>query len=191
MREKILMEAMRQILRLGLRKFTVEDIANELGMSKKTIYKCFSSKNEIISAVVDFVLEQEKTYTEQVMEMTTSHIIKMEALLFFHSGDGIPGWVVDELKRYYPAEYRKRKALQGLKKEYFNQLFAEGIQTGNIRGEVKSGVVNVMVRQTLDAILDGDFLDSQDLTLNQAIEQMKKIVLYGIVVRAEGEERGS
>lgn len=190
MRESIIKEAMRQILRVGLRKFTVENLASELSISKKTIYKHFSSKDEIIGAVVDFVLAEEKAYTEQVMKMRASHISKMEALMFFYAGAGIPGWVLDELKCYYPAEYQKREAIQLLKRNYFNQLFAEGIETGDIRRDVKTGMINVMVRQTLEAILDGNFLESQDLTLNQAIEQMKKIVLYGIVVRAE-EERES
>lgn len=188
MRESILKEAKRQILRLGFRKFTVEDIACALGISKKTIYKHFAGKNEIISAVVDAVLEQEQAYTEQVMSMPAGQIDKMEALLFFQGGDGIPGWVVDELKRFYPEEYKKRENIQLIKRQYFNQLFAEGIRTGDIRPDVHAGVLNAMVRQTVDAILDGDFLASQNLTLTQAIEQMKKIVLYGIVTFRE--ERG-
>lgn len=189
MRETIIQEAMRQILKLGLKKFTVEDIAKELGVSKKTIYKYFSTKNEIISAVVEFVLEKEKIYTQGVMEMEGSSITKMDALLFFHAGDNVPAWVVDDLRRYYPKEYQKREAIQLMKKECFNRLLLEGVQAGVIRKDCNQGILNIMVRQTIDAILDGEFLRSQDLTLTQAIRQLKEIVLYGIVTRKEGERK--
>lgn len=189
MKNTVLREAIQQILKVGLRKFTVEDIASELGVSKKTIYKHFSSKADIISAVVDYALEMEKDYTLKVMDMAASPIKKMEALLFFHTGEGVPAWVVDELRKYYPEEYKKRETLKHLKRNYFNQLFEEAIKTGEVRGDLKSGMVNLLVRQTMETILDGDFLENQDLTLSQAIEQMRKIVFYGIVARTE-EENG-
>lgn len=188
MRETIIQAAMEQILRVGLRKFTVEDVTTELGMSKKTIYKYFASKNEMISAVVDSVLEKERLYTEGVMRMDGSIVAKMDALMFFHAGNGVPTWVVDELRRYYPEEYKKREGIQAMKREYFNQLLAEGVETGDIHADVRPGVLNMIVKQSVDGILDGDFLRSHDLSLTQAIEQLKQIIFYGIMT-GEGKRR--
>lgn len=187
MKDTIIEEAIRQIQKVGLKKFTVEDVAKELGVSKKTIYKYFSSKNEIISSVVDFVMEKEKAYTQKVMEMEGSCIAKMDALLFFHAVEGVPPWIVDELRRFYPKDYRKREAIQAMKREYFNKLLAEGVKTGIFRENCSQGILNVLVKQTVDAILDGEFLRSQDLSLAQAVKQIKEIVLFGIVNRSGGE----
>jgi AcrR family transcriptional regulator len=40
-------------LRYGVRSVSMDDIANQLGMSKKTIYQYFTDKNELVDAVVD------------------------------------------------------------------------------------------------------------------------------------------
>ena len=40
-------------LRYGIRSVSMDDIANQLGMSKKTIYQYFTDKNELVDAVVD------------------------------------------------------------------------------------------------------------------------------------------
>nr|WP_277443753.1 helix-turn-helix domain-containing protein [Pelotomaculum isophthalicicum] len=49
----MLQAASRQIEKYGFRKFTIDDIASDLGISKKTIYKYFISKKSLIGAVVD------------------------------------------------------------------------------------------------------------------------------------------
>src|SRR5690242_4155146 len=40
-------------LRYGIRSVSMDDIANQLGMSKKTIYQYFTDKNELVDAVVE------------------------------------------------------------------------------------------------------------------------------------------
>lgn len=42
----------------GFRTFTVDEIAKEFGMSKKTVYNMFENKKEIISLSFDFVLKK-------------------------------------------------------------------------------------------------------------------------------------
>src|ERR1044072_1725778 len=40
-------------LRYGIRSVSMDDIANQLGMSKKTIYQYYTDKNELVDAVVE------------------------------------------------------------------------------------------------------------------------------------------
>jgi AcrR family transcriptional regulator len=48
MKNKILESAIRQIKKYGIRRFTMDDIAQDLRISKKTLYQHFSSKNQLL-----------------------------------------------------------------------------------------------------------------------------------------------
>ena len=52
MREKIIDTAIEEFTRNGL-KFTMNDVAKALGISKKTIYTVFESKQDVLMAIAD------------------------------------------------------------------------------------------------------------------------------------------
>jgi len=52
-KERILIKAEEMFMRYGIRSVSMDDIANNLGMSKKTLYQYFADKDELVDAVVD------------------------------------------------------------------------------------------------------------------------------------------
>ncbi len=52
--EQILEQGFESIAQTGVRSFTVESLASRLGMSKKTIYKYFPTKEKLIRKIVNF-----------------------------------------------------------------------------------------------------------------------------------------
>ncbi len=52
-KERILLKAQELFMRFGIRSVSMDDIANQLGMSKKTLYQFFADKDELVDAVVD------------------------------------------------------------------------------------------------------------------------------------------
>ena len=67
MEKRIIEGALRIVARQGVR-FTMDELATELGMSKKTIYTVFSDKNELLLAMVDYVFDYIKESEAMVME---------------------------------------------------------------------------------------------------------------------------
>ena len=57
MKDKILHKSAEMFLTLGFKSVTMDDIANELGVSKKTIYTHFSNKTDLVKEVTDTVFE--------------------------------------------------------------------------------------------------------------------------------------
>ena len=55
MREKIIKKAEELFLTLGFKSITMDDIANAMGISKKTIYKYFSNKESLIEEGTEVV----------------------------------------------------------------------------------------------------------------------------------------
>src|ERR1700689_2332661 len=52
-KERILQKATDLFMRYGIRSVTMDEIATQLGISKKTIYQFFTDKDEMVEAVVD------------------------------------------------------------------------------------------------------------------------------------------
>ncbi|MFZ1857244.1 MAG: TetR/AcrR family transcriptional regulator, partial [Chitinophagaceae bacterium] len=52
-KERILLKAEELFMQYGIRSVSMDDIANNLGMSKKTLYQYFADKDELVEAVVD------------------------------------------------------------------------------------------------------------------------------------------
>lgn len=59
-RERIQQKAEELFRIYGIRSVTMDEIANQLGVSKKTIYQSFSDKNELVDAVINDMLERNK-----------------------------------------------------------------------------------------------------------------------------------
>ena len=66
-REKILKGTIQVFNKKGL-KLTMDDVAEELKISKKTIYKEFKSKDEIFDSMVDYVFDNIKAREQEILE---------------------------------------------------------------------------------------------------------------------------
>jgi len=60
MQERILQKAADLFVRYGIRSITMDEIALQLGISKKTIYQFYADKNELVSAVIIKILEHNR-----------------------------------------------------------------------------------------------------------------------------------
>lgn len=58
MKEKILDKAMDMFLRLGFKSVTMDDIAQDMGISKKTIYQHYANKTDLVTAVASLLLNK-------------------------------------------------------------------------------------------------------------------------------------
>jgi len=52
-KERILLKSEEMFLHFGIRSVSMDDIANSLGMSKKTLYQYFADKDELVDAVIE------------------------------------------------------------------------------------------------------------------------------------------
>lgn len=185
MRDRILEKAYELIQRYGLRGFTMDDVASELGISKKTIYKTFSSKNQLISELVDNIVEVEKETFREEISRHTNWLDKFEAMLTMYTPEDIPMRLVDELYRYYPKEKEKIEKLAELRQEILFPIIEEGQSLGKIRLDLNPAIIISMIHNLFMTPADPKMLESQDITIKQLLEQTKKLFFYGILTHGE------
>ena len=185
MRGRIAESALNQILKHGLRKFTIDDITTDLGISKKTIYKHFASKSQIIEYVLDTYVTEELAMQEKVMASTQSFRERFEALILPAEQQSIPTQVLAELQQFYPELWDKCAEAVHITRNKILQIYAEGMRNGEIRSDVHPAVIDLVVKNAIDGVLDYRFLSENDISMVQALNSVKSMVLYGIMLKNE------
>ena len=168
-----------------MRKFTIDDITTDLGISKKTIYKHFASKSQIIEYVLDTYVTEELAMQEKVMASTQSFRERFEALILPAEQQSIPTQVLAELQQFYPELWDKCAEAVHITRNKILQIYAEGMRNGEIRSDVHPAVIDLVVKNAVDGVLDYRFLSKNDISMVQALNSVKSMVLYGIMLKNE------
>ncbi|WGH74349.1 TetR/AcrR family transcriptional regulator [Tenacibaculum tangerinum] len=143
MRDKIIHKAGELFLTLGFKSTTMDDIAKELGMSKKTVYKYFSNKSALVDASTEAVhnsISEEinkvknKNYNAVEEEFAVKAIFKE----MFKNAKTSPMY---QLKKYYPETYKKlveREVcmFRDYNMDNLNKGIVEGLYRSNIKKEL-------------------------------------------------------
>ena len=139
MKEDILKRALNDFMQYGFKTFTMDDLANKMGMSKKTLYEHFPSKQDLVDACLDYALEMSCTNVTtfvqgegSVIENVYRNQKKVQEV--FNINSDRPIW---ELQKYYPktyehmeGEFAKTDAL------FIDKLLEKGWQEGLFRKDI-------------------------------------------------------
>ncbi|WP_298118395.1 TetR/AcrR family transcriptional regulator [Flavobacterium sp.] len=138
MKDKIIKKATDMFLKLGFKSVTMDDIACEMCISKKTIYKYFGNKEMLIEEGTEVIHQKIHTLMDEVVSKNFNAIeenFEMRKMFkeMFKSFDHSPAY---QLKKHYPEIYEKMIAneIQDCHK-MFTQNIVKGIQQGLYRQE--------------------------------------------------------
>lgn len=183
MRDKILYKATEMFLNLGFKSVTMDDIAKELGVSKKTIYNHFSNKTdlvekttyavfELISNGIDMICELEKNPIEEIYE------IKKFVMSRLKDEKTSPQY---QLQKYYPRIYASLKKKQF---EVMNSCVEENLKRGIILGiyreSIDIGFISRIYFNGLNGIKDIELFPLQKFSMNALMEFFLEYHLRGI-----------
>ena len=109
MKDKIINKAKEMFLRLGFKSITMDDIACEMCISKKTIYKYFSNKDILIEESIQMVHKEVHETIDKIVSKNFNAIeenfeIKRMFKEMFKSAESSP---IYQLKKHYPEVYAK------------------------------------------------------------------------------------
>lgn len=163
-------------------KFTMDDIARELNMSKKTIYTVFRDKEELFLTMVDYLFDSIKVSEQQVMldpNLTTLEKIEKILGVMPESYDGIDFRQLYLLKERYPDIYRKVENRLETGWETTISLLEQGIQEGVIR-PICIPILKTMLEASLEHFFQRDILMQCEISYHEALHEVVKILMTGI-----------
>lgn len=134
MEDKIIEKATDLFLTYGFKSITMDEIANNLGVSKKTIYKYFKNKTDLVKAVTTYLFENISCGIDGICSQKMDpldELFEIKKLVMIHLKDekSSPQY---QLQRYYPEIY------ETLKHRQFHTMRDCVIE--NLNAGIKSGV---------------------------------------------------
>lgn len=183
LRETILQGTLQAFNRKGL-KFTMDDIALILGISKKTIYTVFTDKEELFLALVDYMFDRIKESEQQVVDnpnLTTLKKIRQILGVMPESYKEIDFRQLYLLKDKYPKIYEQVEKRLETGWETTIALLEQGMEEGVIR-PVKIPIVKLMLEAALEQFFQRDILIRNKMTYAEALEEVVSILVDGITV---------
>jgi len=130
---EIVNTATKMFLTLGFKSVTMDDVAAKMGISKKTIYKYFENKEELIEACVNHVHHEIRGKMTAIFELQKNAVEENFLIrdmfndMFNTDGDS----PVYQLKKHYPIIYeRVRERESNQCKEFFTANIIKGIAQG-------------------------------------------------------------
>lgn len=139
MKDQILIKATDMFLTLGFKSVTMDEIATEMGISKKTIYKYFSNKELLIEESTQLVHKEvietiEKIVAKNFNAIEENFQIRRMFKEMFKYSETSP---VYELKRHYPEIYQK---VVGYQIEICEGCFRDNILKGISEGLYRENI---------------------------------------------------
>jgi len=183
MREKIIFIASELFLTYGFKSVTMDDIANKIGISKKTIYQHFENKTklvevttlslfELISEGIDCISALEKNPIEEIYD------IKKFVMEHLKDEKSSPQY---QLQKYYPKIYASLKTKQfDVMQSCVTDNLKRGIALGLYRDSLNVDFISRIYFSSIVSIKDQDMFPLQKFSMNMLMEYYLEYHLRGI-----------
>lgn len=183
--QRIVTAARRHFYAHGFRSVTMDDLAEELGMSKKTLYACFPSKAALLEAVL---LDKFRTIDADLDRITSqcstdvlAGLHQFLACMQRHTEEIQPPFVRD-MRREWPemfkvVESRRRDVIQ----RHFGKLIGEGRKAGIIRKDIPTKLVMEILIGAIQAIMNPPKMVELGLTPKTGFSTIITVILEGVI----------
>ncbi|MGO4183537.1 TetR/AcrR family transcriptional regulator [Paenibacillus sp. TAF43_2] len=167
-------------------KFTMDDLASRLGISKRTLYEHFPSKVSILEALIAQTLGEFDEKTALITQDASLSIIEkirgIVTLLTKHY-ELYDIRILEQMKRYYPEQWKKIDDALTDDWDALRSVIEQGIHEGIIVDKNISVIMKLMI-DAANSTLDQRFYQKNEITLSEALSTIVDIILFGLVPRA-------
>ncbi|HYG17008.1 MAG TPA: TetR/AcrR family transcriptional regulator [Bacteroidia bacterium] len=170
--------------RYGIKSITMDDVARELGMSKKTLYQYVTDKNDLVEKTLEFHLQRSRHACEMMIEEMDNPIDSMLGIGNFfsqHMRDTSPALMYD-LRKYHQSawqkldEYRENCIIKQIAKN-----IEKGIADGYYRSDINIEIVPRLYVAMVDAVLERRNFNRDTPRFEDLVNELYSLYLHGIV----------
>ena len=165
--------------------FTMSDVATNIHISKKTIYKEFDTKEELLDTVVDYIFDNIKAKEEQIMnDKSLSTVDKLRKILgaMPENYRDIDFQNVYPFLEKFPDVCRKMQYRLATGWENTISLIEQGKKEGVVRKNVDIRFIKVMLEASIEKVLSDDMLSRTGINYIDALDQIVDILVNGMLI---------
>lgn len=181
---KILSKSKELFFKLGVKSITMDDLARELGISKKTLYKYFDNKSDLVNAVLVQHFNDEKCLVENVTNTAENAIeeIMMIAKNGMKQFRKLHPSSIYDLKKYYPKAWQ---IIEQFKSEYIHKSIISNITRGKEQGlyreHIHADVIAKLYANSIDLLVNPSSFPATEYNFAELYKEFLIYHLHGIV----------
>jgi len=183
MEEKILETSADLFLNYGFKSITMDDIANKMGISKKTIYQHYKNKHELIEASTLHLFEQISIGINLICNLHNNPVEEIYQIKNFVMTNlkGEKYSPMYQLQKYYPKIYKTLKSKQfDLMQSCVINNLEQGIQQGYYRSDIDVKFISRLYFSNMVTLKDHDFYPVELFSMQNIMNQYLEYHLRGI-----------
>ncbi|MBO3115481.1 TetR/AcrR family transcriptional regulator [Winogradskyella sp. DF17] len=184
MKNKIIHTSAELFLNLGFKSVTMDDIANTMGISKKTIYVHFPNKTKLVEAVTFHLFDTICNGIDDICDNAPNPIEELYSIKLFvmHHLKNEKASPQHQLKKYYPQIYTQLKMKQFEKMHSsVEESLKDGVETGVFRDSIDVDFISRMYFTGMTGIKDNMFFPPQQFQMEYLMESYLEYHLRAIV----------
>lgn len=184
MKERILAEAERLFWKYGVRSVTMEDIAHQLGISKKTIYQHFNDKEQILYQVIQDKTGRDQSEMDCMVTETSNPVEEILGVLNMirKNTDQVSPNLLIDIKRYYPqafALFRQYKEGQIMRSILEN--IQKGISQGIYRSDINPTILARLRVEQIELAFNHDLFPSEQYSMHDVQAELMHHFVRGML----------
>ncbi|MCK5839211.1 MAG: TetR/AcrR family transcriptional regulator [Bacteroidales bacterium] len=168
----------------GIKSVTMDDVAHELSISKKTLYQHFADKKELVLAVLK---EDYRKRQVDFSSILNNNVNAIEELFLYYKlqlriiRDHKPSFVYD-LKKYYPDIFNH---FQVIKRERIldsvRENLIKGKKEGLYRSDLNEDVITRLNLMRIEGVIHSGIFTAEEMVSPDMFLEVYKYHMYGIV----------
>jgi len=185
MRNKILIISRELFISSGFSSITMDDIAKEVAMSKKTLYKYFPNKEALLKEAILSHFSVIESRIKMVVEDEKIDIIgkfkKVTEIIIYYISNISPAFIRDVKKNTPELWNNISKERKKLIIRYFTVIIDEGVKSGQMRKDLDKELVFNIYLTAVENIINPGSLSELSCSPGQVFEVLLKLFFEGML----------
>jgi len=184
MENRILFKARDLMTHHGVKHVTMDDIATQLGISKKTIYQFYKDKDALVMAVVNFELEEQSLKCQSTQDNAENAVHEMFMILedIQQMFKNMNPMTMNELAKYYPEAFLR---IQNHKDDFMHKIIKtnliKGIEQGVYRKEIDPEILSIYRLETSFVPFNAQLYPYSKFDIGKVTLQIIENFIYGVM----------
>jgi AcrR family transcriptional regulator len=184
-RNRVMATAREEFFKFGFSRVTIDEIASKMGMSKKTIYKYFESKEAIVHEVTKATLDDMVACCEKISQNDAVDFVEklrqmMTLVALQYSKMGKP--LIEDLQKNAPHVWKQISEFrQDRINKDFGNLLREGMRKGMFRSDIDEQLILLIYSNAVQTIINPETLMNLPFSAAQLFDAIVKVIYEGIL----------
>ena len=170
----------------GIRSVSMDELANVVGVSKKTIYQHIENKAQLVEETMKYELAKDQRMCEEISSRKLNSIQEMFEIGKFISQHirSINPILLSEIQKYYKKTWA---IFAEFKFSFIKQIIYEnmkrGVEEGLYRKDMNIQIICLLYLASIDVILHPQYFPKRNFSLNKVYMENLSYHVYGIATK--------